>query len=170
MAARDGQDGHIVSMAMAEAEAGQAPAPDLRLTRLTANDLPHVWEQVRPLLERACEYSAGEFTPESVVDAMGARDGTAWLHMLAIVRDARAVTSIMLVMVNNYPAGRKLDCVLVSGERVEEWMPFEPQMDAWARELGCVAVRIPRARKGWLRVLSHWARKSGDVCVMERDL
>ena len=145
-------------------------APKLRLALLTINDLPRVWEQVEPLLVRACEYSAGEMTPLWVLDGMGARDGIVRLHMLAIADEDENVTSIMVVAVNIYPQGRKLDCILTSGENVEEWMPEEARMAAWARSQGCVAVRIPRARKGWTRVLSHWRKLSGATYVMELEI
>lgn len=146
----------------------------LALDAIGPNDLRHVWDQVEPLLERACEYSAGEMTPEAVVHGLGVFDGMQRMQMLALHRGG-VITSVMVTQVSQYPTPegpwvRKLDCLLVSGRDVEEWMPFEDQMDTWARAMGCVAVRIPRARKGWVRVLAHWKRMTGDVCVMEREL
>lgn len=140
--------------------------PNLELILLDLNQLPHVWDQVLPLLQRACDYSAGEFTPETVVMGMGPEGS---LRMLALVTD-EGVHSIMIVTISIHPNGRKLDCLLTSGEDVDEWMPFEPRMDEWARSLGCIAVRIPRARKGWTRVLSHWAKLSGACYVLEREI
>lgn len=144
----------------------EAQRPTLTLIGVDINQLPAVWEKMRPLLERACEYSADEFTPASVVHGMGPEGG---LRMLALV-DEHGFKAIMVVTLSILPKGRSLDCLLTSGEDVEEWMPFEPQMDEWARELGCVCVRIPRARKGWTRKLPHWQRRSGDCCVLEREI
>ena len=154
-------------MGTSVAEPVLAP-PRMQLGLITVNDLPRLWPQVEPLLKRACDYSAGEMMPAMVIDGMGARDGVVRLHMLAL--GGERVSSIMIVAVNVYPQGPKLDCLLTSGEGVDDWLPFEPQMDEWARSLGCVAVRIPRARKGWARVLNHWRKISGACYVLERDI
>lgn len=150
--------------------------PRLGLALIGVNDLPRMWDQLEPLIARACEYSAGECVPQTVIHRMTAGD---W-HMLAL-GDAESgdVSSVMVCAVADYPHQmpdgewrlvRKLDCLLTSGADVKAWMPFEPRMDAWARSMGCVAVRIPRARVGWKRVLAHWTRLSGDCCVMEREI
>lgn len=159
-------------METSSAEQLLEPVP-LRLAVITINDMPHMWEQIAPLLERACEFSAGEMTPQSVLAGMGLYDGVERLRMLALGDAERGPTSILVASVTEYPTPegplvRKLELLLTSGENVDEWMPFEPQMDEMARQMGCVAVRITRARKGWVRKLPHWERRSGDYCVLER--
>lgn len=162
MAADDGQGGDFVSLAEAEQD-----APQLQLALLDINDVARAWEQIAPLLQTACEFSNGEFTPEVVLAGMGLHDGVERLKMLAIA-DGERITSIMVVCIGLAPSGKKsLECILTAGQDVKAWMPFEPMMDEWAREQGCVCVRIPRARKGWLKALSHW-RIGGYV--LEREL
>lgn len=149
--------------------------PKLLLRLLSINDMPRAWEQVEPLLKRACAFSAGEMTPELVLAGMGLHDGVERLRMLAIVEDER-ITSIMVVAVSQLPDGRVLDCLLVGGDEdleggmIRSWAPFETVMDEWARrELGCSKVRITRGRKGWLKALSHW-RLVGSFVMLEREL
>lgn len=147
---------------------------DTRLALIRVNDLRDVWDVLEPLIERMCAHSAGEFTPQAVLAGLGLYDGVQRLHMLGLVK-GNALIAAMATAVNQYPTRegpwvRKLDCLLVSGADVAEWMPHEPEMDEWARSLGCVAVRIPRARKGWLRVMAHWTKLSGDTVVMERAI
>lgn len=152
--------------------------PQKDLAVLTLSDVARLQDQIMPLLERACEYSAGECVPDTVLHGLGMYDGNVRMHMLAMGDAERGITSIMICSVGVYPhktpegmrLAYKLDCLLTSGEDVKEWMPFEPRMDAWARSLGCVAVRIPRARRGWARLLTHWRRLSGDCCVLEREI
>lgn len=149
-------------------------AEEPRLVSFAADDLPRCWDQLGPLLERACDYTAEEITVQSVLSGMGIDDGVQRLHLLGVAKGS-VLTSVMGVQVSMYPtkAGpwvRKLDCLFVSGRDVDEWLPFLPDLTAWAREAGCVSVRIPRARKGWLRVLPGWQRKSGDTCVMELEI
>lgn len=137
-------------------------APELSLRLFSINDMPRVWEQIEPLLARACEFSGGEFTPEIVLAGLGLHDGVERLKLLALT-DGDEITSLMVVTISQAPTGKRaLDCLLTAGEDVRAWMPFEPAMDEWARSLGCASVRIPRGRKGWLKALSHW-RVSGYV-------
>lgn len=139
----------------------------MELRLFSINDMPHVWDQVEPLLQIACEHTAGEFTPNIVLAGMGLNDGVEILKMLALTEGDR-VSSIMVVCLSVAPNGKKsLECLLTAGEDVRSWMPFEPQMDEWARSLGCAVVRIPRGRKGWLKALPHW-RIAGYV--LEREL
>lgn len=155
-------------------EPDAADVVPLTLQRIVLRDLPFMWEHVEPMIARACAYSAGEMTPAAVLGGLGFYDGVERLQLLVLTR-GNELLAAMITQVTQYPTPegpwvRKLDCLLVSGADIETWMPFEDQMDAWARGMGCVAVRIPRARKGWVRVLAHWTRKTGDVCVMEREL
>lgn len=149
--------------------------PELKLAVVTINDMPDLWPQIEPLLARACDYTAEEMTPASVLHGMGLHDGVVRLHMLALGDEERGITSIMVAAVCEYPTKegpwvRKFDLLATSGENVSEWMPFEEQMDALARKAGCISVRIPRARRGWVKVLPHWQRRSGDCCVLEREI
>lgn len=128
------------------------------------NVLPIVYEHIFPLLQRACAATDGEYTPLSVVDLVlsGA------IRLLAIVEGGSTVTSIMGVMIMQpINAGRRAEVVFVSGENVEEWLPFEHLLDAMALEAGCEKIRFGRGRKGWLKKLPHW-RWAG--IVMEKEL
>lgn len=149
---------------------GDAP---LRLVVLTVNDMPRVWDEIEPLLERACEFSAGEMTPAGVLDGLGLWGGVYGLYMLGM-EERGAIRSVMVAEVKRFPQPHgppvlKFNILLAGGRDVDAWLPFENEMDRFAQSLGCVAVRIERARKGWTRKFPHWRRLTGDVCVMERE-
>lgn len=139
----------------------------LTLTLLSINDVARVFDQVEPLLARACEHSNGEFTPQIVLAGLGLHDGIERLKLLALV-DGDEIIALMVVTVTRAPTGKlALECLLTAGEDVSAWMPFEPMMDEWARAQGISTIRIPRARKGWQKVLKHW--KLGGH-VLEREI
>lgn len=138
----------------------ERPALDLAL--VDVNSLPRLWDQIEPLLVRACDHSGGAFTSQSVVD--GLMEGR--LAMLALAEGER-VTSIMIVRIADYGSGlRVFECVLVGGADMDAWMPFEPRMDELARQAGCHRV-IAMVRKGLIRKLPHWKLAA---YVVERDL
>lgn len=142
-------------------------AGELRLTLLNVNDLPRLWVQLEPLLERACEFSGGDFTPDIVLAGTGLHDGVERLQILALAH-GETIESIMVTCVSRAPSGKQsLECLLTAGHDIAAWLPFEPLMDEWARSLDCTIVRIPRGRKGWLKALSHW-RIGGYV--LEREI
>lgn len=124
---------------------------DVQLGFIGYNDLPRVWPEIAPLVEKACEWSGGSFTPEGVVDGMG----TGELLMLSMIEGGRIV-SIMVATVGVFRSGLKVfECLLVGGRDMKSWMPFEHYMDEYARELGCARVRCI-GRKPLLKMLPHW--------------
>jgi hypothetical protein len=130
---------------------------------LLVNDPRITLKDIAPLLEKACEWSNGEFTPAGVVQ--GIVEGR--FTLLALADDA--IRSIMVVMptVKTYGDGSTLlECLLVAGEDMKLWTPFEPELDALARSAGASALRMI-GRKGLLKMLPHWRLAA---YVMEKDL
>lgn len=136
-----------------------APSP---LALLGYNDLPEAWPHIAHLVERACAYSHGAFTPESVVEGM--RAGQFFMLVLSGEDDVRG---IMVATISTFGSGlRVLECVLVGGEDMDAWLQYEPEMDALARAHGCHRTRAI-VRKGMKRKLPHW-KLIGEM--LERDL
>jgi len=115
-----------------------------------------VWGHIEPLLRKACEVSEGEFTLAGVLHNLGVNDGVEAWRLLAI-EDGERVKAVMAVCITQRGDGsRSLDCLLASGDHAKEWPQVDDDFDAYAKRFGCSRVRIPRARKGWLRTLPHW--------------
>lgn len=139
------------------------------LVTLGINDLPHVWSAVEPVLKQACDDSRGEFSIPQILHRMGIETGVADWFLLAIIR-GEAVQAVMVACVTVRLSGeRVLDCLLASGEDAKQWPLVDPQFDEIARALGCTSVRIPFARKGWLKTLPHW-RLVATGYVLEREI
>lgn len=132
----------------------------LHLAQIGVNDLRHVWDAMLPLIERACEHTDDEMTPQMVCDGvLEGRLGLLCLH------DGTAPQSIMVVCVVPLPnAPPRMEVLAVSGSDMAEWMPFEGQLDRLAATYGCDRVRA-KARPGMAKKLPHWKLKS---YVLER--
>ncbi len=127
-----------------------------RLFDFGVNDLPHVWDALEPMLAKACDESRGQFTIPGILSNMGLHDGVERWRLLAIERGG-AVQAVMVVCITALGDGKRvLDCLLAGGENAKDWPAVDEEFDAFARSCGCVRVRIPCARKGWLKALPHW--------------
>lgn len=129
----------------------EADAPTQRLVLIRYADLPAIWSQIGPLMEEACSWSYGAFTPESVVASV--REGR--FTLIGMEEDGR-VASVMVTTVGELSSGLKIfECLLVAGRDMKSWLPFEKEMDAFAKVQGCARVRAI-GRKSLTKVLPHW--------------
>lgn len=139
------------------------------LVALGVNHLRHCWERVEPLLRQACAESRGEFTVEGILHNMGINDGVERWKLLVIVDGAHVKAAMVVCITQKADGERVLDCLLASGEDAREWPAVDPEFDAFAKACGCDKVRIPFARKGWLKALPHW-RLVATGYVLEREV
>lgn len=130
------------------------------LLHISPSLMPQAWPVIEPILSKACEESRGQFTLEAIL-----RNLEHW-PILAIVR-GDAVQAVMVTCITQQENGRVLDCLLAGGDSAKDWPEVDDEFDAFARGFGCVSVRIPCARKGWLKTLPHW--KWVGV-VLEREI
>ena len=138
-----------------------APAPFL--IHIEPQMMPQAWPVIEPILAKACAESAGEFTLNRILQSL-----EHW-PILAIVRGAD-VQAVMVTCISIRADGaRVLDCLLASGDHASDWPLVDDEFDDFARGFGCVAVRIPRARKGWLKALPHW-KLTGQFVTLEREI
>ena len=139
----------------------EAPAPFL--VHIAPGIMQQAWPVIEPLLAKACDESRGEFTLRTILENL-----EHW-PMLAIV-SGDAVQAVMVTCITIRADGsRVLDCLLASGDHAADWPLVDEEFDDFARGFGCVAVRIPRARKGWLKALPHW-KLTGQFVTLEREI
>lgn len=143
-------------------ERPEASAPDRGVFHIPPNDLPKVWDQVAGLVEKACEYSQGQFSPLAIVD--GVLDGS---YTLIGFGDGDDISSIAVLTVSQFPTGLRIcELLLASGEQLKDWIEFEELVGAYAKGQGCTRFRMI-GRPGLQRMLSHWKR---SAVVLEREL
>ena len=147
---------------MEESSAEQLLSADApRLVWIEPQQLPRVWPFIEPVLQKACSESRGEFSIQRIVANL-----ENW-PLLAIVRE-EGVQAVMVTCVTQMPDNtRVLDCLLAAGEAAKDWPLVDEEFDAFAKQFGCSRVRIPCARKGWLKTLPHWRIRG---YVLEREI
>ncbi len=125
------------------------PASAPFLVHIEPQMMPQAWPVIEPILAKACAESAGEFTLNRILQSL-----EHW-PILAIVRGDR-VQAVMVTCLTREEDRMVLDCLLAGGDGASDWPLVDSEFDTFARGFGCAAVRIPLARKGWLKVLPHW--------------
>ena len=133
-----------------------------RVVLLAPDDLPKAWEQLEPLLSKACEWSQGQFTPKAVVD--GVMNGA--YQLLAYV-DGEKILSIAVLTISQFPTGMRVcELLLASGEQMRDWRKFQKQVADLAKQYGCTKFRMI-GREGLQRMLPDWKRVA---IVLEADI
>lgn len=122
--------------------------PRIELSGVKAEDVHRVWKDVRPLLERVMEHGNGEFSPETILEALLERHMQLWVG-----HEDGNIIHAGITQIINFPTGKRVcEVTHLAGERMDEWAVDHCDIiESWAKEQGCHSVRII-GRKGWARV------------------
>lgn len=134
---------------------------DLVLIHIKPQDLRQAWSVIEPLLQKACDETRGEIDMPTIIANL-----ENW-PILSIARDGAPMAVMVTCVTTRADGARTLECLVASGEDAREWPLVDDQFDAFAHALGCTRVRIPCARKGWLKRLGHWKMRG---YVLERAI
>ena len=127
-------------------------APEPATLRLVApGEAPLAWAEAGPLLAGAIARGDGNYTPYDVYLALVDGRMQLWIAELGGRAQAAMVTRIV-----DYPQKRVCAVAWLGGRRRESWWPLMPQLELWARAMGCVAVEAWVGRRGWRRLLPDW--------------
>ena len=121
-------------------------------TGILTDELGMVWKDCVPLLEPAL--GEGE-TIEQVLTALFQKKAQLWIGATEDKIHVACVTEIV----------RKGGCLygtvwLTGGVGVNNWTYFLETTEKWAKEQGCDAMLIDRARTGWKRLLPEYKTKT----------
>ena len=135
---------------------------DRHLVMLSPDDLVVVWDDIYPLIEKACSYSGGAFSPDTVRTLID----TGVMRVI-VYKSGERVTSLVVVTVTQAATGLRLfEVVLASREGMRDWLHFEDTVKAYAKQFGCHRMRAV-TRDSMQRTLRHWKR---TAVVLELDL
>lgn len=119
-----------------------------------------VWPLVKPFLARAAE--------------RGGEHVEGWLRRLADERMQLWIVwngedCVAAVLTELAPRRNGLTCQIVAcgGDDMKQWLGLLDEVERWAKTEGCVAMRVPQARKGWMRALPDYAVTG---VILERDI
>jgi len=113
-------------------------------------DVPDVWEEVYPIIDRCQRYANGELYTQDYLEMI--LDGNIQLW---VASDKEKIFAAMLTEFIAYPRKKVLRIIAIAGNRMESWMEFFPALEAAALGVGCTGLEA-QGRKGWLRVLKDW--------------
>lgn len=108
--------------------------------------LASVWDDARPLIEKALAEGTGDYTLANIHAALADRSMQLWLW----IKDERPTAALVTTLVN-YPTRRVALMLLAGGDGLAEWKD-DPTIKNWAKANGCAALEV-FGRKGWERVL-----------------
>lgn len=120
-------------------------------TGITEDQLGLVWQECKPLLEKAL--GEGE-TIEQVLTRLFQQTAQLWIG----AEDRIEVACVTEIITRG---GRKYCNVWLTGGRgVNNWLYYLDTIEEWAKENGCDAMLIERARSGWKRLLPKYKTKT----------
>jgi hypothetical protein len=108
-----------------------------------------IWPHVAPLIHGAVTRTNLSHTLDIELDVLGGRS-LLWLAWDGAAVKAAATTALLQTDVEKV-------CVITacSGDGMALWLPLLAQIERYARDEGCICVRI-HGRKGWARVLDGY--------------
>lgn len=126
----------------------------MRVTKLPQNIIMDRWDQIAPLLEKACSFSGDRFTPETVLD--GLLSGAGHLQLFIAFEDDDSIKAAAVTCLTVFGTGLKVcEILLLGGEERKGWLHFQDNVRRWAANQGCDRMVI-HGRKGWVKDLSDW--------------
>jgi hypothetical protein len=106
-----------------------------------------VWEDVRALIEDACETTRGKFDAQDIKAGLLTGEDQLWIWRTA------TAFAVGITRLANYPKQRVCTLRIVTGNNVDEWyLPCLETIERWAKANGCQAMEF-QARPGWERFI-----------------
>ena len=128
---------------------------------VSAEDIPNVWSQVKPLIDRGLDITDYGLTTSDYKDFLMSDSCVLFIGSL----NDGDVKSIVVADVTEYPRTNVLQIhlwVTASGRDYQLWVDQFPTIEDWGRDRGCT-VTTALCRKGLakkLTQLSGWKEKS----------
>ncbi len=137
--------------------------PSAELVCVDPGRVHEIWRAVAPLLRQATART-GLSAFADIEREVLAGSALLWLAVRgeerALVIDAAASTSLQ-----HTDAGKVCVITACAGNDMSRWLPLISGIENYARDEGCVCVRI-FGRKGWLRVLEGYRER---YVVMDKE-
>tara|TARA_R100000664_G_scaffold2953_1_gene6919 strand:+ start:546 stop:968 length:423 start_codon:yes stop_codon:yes gene_type:complete len=126
-------------------------------------DIPYIWNQVKPLVDKALEYSSGEITSNDLLKLLLNGRNELWCGI-----DDTGVTSAGITEIVTYPQKRILRIITWatrSGKDQELWTGALSNVEEYARHNGCDLLEA-YARKGLAKKLK-W---DSELVIITKNL
>ena len=133
------------------------------LVPVTANEIPNIWHEVKPLVDKALKHGDGEQLSEDVLVSLLKKD-----MILFAGIEANELASICIAEIINYPRKKVCHVTLAatkSGRDFELWNETFNVVEDFGRAMGCTSVSA-WVRKGFVKKLK-WKH---EFAVLTKDL
>ncbi len=131
-----------------------------RLEGVQSKDIDSVWEEVRQIITPHV-IRLGTHGLADVLENLKCRDWQLWVS-----QTEKNIEAVCITQINVFPKMKVCRVLLVAGEHMDNWLPFEDIIAEWAEMQGCKKL-VGELRKGWSRKLTNWT--FGNI-VAERKL
>lgn len=157
-----------------EAEVGQScedkgdvnsklTAPSYHLFSYTGTDVLRVWPVVEPMLEKAAQWSRGEFRAEDALNMLLARKMILWVFALE-----SEIHLSVLTEVRDYPRQRVCNIYAVAGRNmVRVWQFAKPFARKWLEENRIDAIQATCRDAVMRKMLPLGFRKTANVLNLD---
>ena len=119
-----------------------------------------IWPHVSALLRSACHRTTLNILDDVESDVLSGRS------LLWLAWDGQAVHAAAATVLINSEIGKVCVITACGGAGMKRWLPLLDGIESYARDEGCVRVRI-YGRKGWLRVLDGYREKH---VIMDKEI
>ncbi len=128
--------------------------------RALPNQIPYMWHQVKPLIDKALIYSNGEMLVEDILECLLKNEQ----ELVIGYNNDNEILMALVGEIVNYPR-KKVYRIITwstkSGHDYEEWMPLFGTVEVSARKHGCDYIEA-WARKGLAKKLK-WEHEQSIV-------
>ena len=124
-------------------------------------DIPYIWDQVAPLLDRVREHTEGELETDDYLGELSDGNMQLW-----IATENNGLHSIMVTQIAVYPQKKVLNIISMAGSEFSRLYEFNDMVESFAIKTGCSGMEL-WGRKGWKKLLPDW---ESNYIVYTKDL
>lgn len=108
-----------------------------------------IWDEVKPLLEKAIEYADGKYSADDIYQQLLEKTMQLW-----VVYNDKGLVCCVITQIYFYPQAKRLGILFLSSLNLKDVMPFWDVLAEFARSKGCDGVEI-YGRPGWEKALQN---------------
>ena len=118
------------------------------VTGVESINIPILWHQISPLIERALKYSDGEYILQDIYSLLMYQKMQLW-----VVSDGVEVKACLVTEFRLFPQKKVCYIVFAAGEEITRWEHCFDEIEQWAYDEGADLIRA-LGRPGW-KILSE---------------
>ena len=126
-----------------------------------SHQVPYIWDKVKPYIQKALDRGSN-YTIEEIYGGLLAAEMQLWVWQGGCKPEIYAA---LVTTIQNKDDLRWCLFLAIGGTRMDDWLQFLPDIEAWAKDKGCDEMRV-YGRLPWARKLrafdykAHWVKLS----------